>query len=106
MVRLPRVSLGTNWMTTLSVTMRTASLSTSGTLRPTGARLAGARGRNHRADHRRDEAGAAGAERGESEEGSAKQLQGPNSMACLYSHSGTVAQAPDAGEIQMNRERL
>src|SRR6185503_17757457 len=40
MVRLPRFSVGTNWITTLSVTMRTASRSTSGTLRPSG--LAGA----------------------------------------------------------------
>ena len=34
MVRPSRFSVGTNWMTILSVTMRTASRSTSGTARP------------------------------------------------------------------------
>src|SRR5260221_7146469 len=36
MVRLPRFSSGTNWITMLSVTIRTATRSTSGMVRPSG----------------------------------------------------------------------
>ena len=73
------VSLGTNWMTTLSVMTRTASLSTSGTLRPTGraspvravATMAPTMAEINPAPPARSEV---------NEAGSVTQLQGPNSM--------------------------
>ena len=80
MVRPSRFSVGTNWMTILSVTMRTASWSTTGTS-PLSVLAGAVRALAASvADHRRDETGAAGAERPKLAANEGPQLQTLNSM--------------------------
>ena len=115
MVRPPRFSFGTNWITMLSVTIRTASRSTSGTLRPSGvasAVRADAPGRHHGGD----EARAARAERAErggvrnavaaaKEHGRLQFLLAGPSHSCAGIHSALISSKCMPAQAGHTRER-